>query len=227
MLKEKPILFSSDMVRAILAGRKFMTRRSIGVDGRKYYFQTLVQHATGRITFAPQGKYPIIDSDIIEKKCRIEKSDILYVREAFAPWCGVIQYKADNPAEKKGQPLKFKPSIHLPKKDSRIWLEVTDVRVELLHDISESDARSEGVELHERGVKWLNYQDREAHVTQFIFNCDTAKKSFLTLWGMINDCNPYCVMSFGTVPFDKLEIFFDRVQAYPGINSCYQRTAWP
>ncbi len=193
MHKEKPILFSSDMVRAILAGRKFMTRRSIGLDGKEYYLQTLVYHSTGRFTFAPVNKTPITENDIIERQCRIEVDDILYVRESFTLIDGKIQYKADQPNERMREPLKFKPSIHLPKRNSRIWLQVTDIRAERLHEISESDARSEGVELHERGMKWLNYQDREGKVTQFIFNCDTAKRSFLSLWGMINDCNPFCV----------------------------------
>lgn len=87
--KFHPILFQPEMVQANLAGRKTMTRRTSGLkkinqnpDG--YYFQSLVLHATGRYTFAPQGNYNPSVSDIIEVKCPYGKpGDYLWVRETW------------------------------------------------------------------------------------------------------------------------------------------------
>jgi hypothetical protein len=79
--------------------------------------------------------------------------------------------------------IKWKPSIHMPKDVCRIWLEVTNVRAERLHDITEEDARAEGIreftkddKLCKYGLPDWNWQD--------MFR--TAKQSFMQLWCMIN-----------------------------------------
>lgn len=75
--------------------------------------------------------------------------DILYVRETWAEWTGGYVYKADGTCS--GYPLAFvdhwHPSIHMPKEAARIFLRVTDLRVERLQEITEIEARSEGAEM--------------------------------------------------------------------------------
>lgn len=94
-----------------------------------------------------------------------------------------------------GEKHPFSPSIHLPKWCSRIWLEVTDVRVERLHDISEDDAKAEGVEQNPDG-SWRDYLE-PIRLWQ-----DAAKPSFISLWQSINgedswNANPWVwVVSF-------------------------------
>ena len=117
----KPILFNTDMVRAILDNRKTQTRR-------------------------PKPRYKV--------------GDILYVQETwalvnvdgdYAPPCyqgASYHYKADNDGiEACGAFNGWKPSIHMPKEAARLFLRVTDVRVERLQDITETDAEKEGISL--------------------------------------------------------------------------------
>jgi hypothetical protein len=74
--------------------------------------------------------------------------EILYVRETWSEWTDGYLYKAwTGPFPQAGQSaiMKWHPSIHMPKEAARIWLKVTDVRVERLHDITEEDAKAEGI----------------------------------------------------------------------------------
>lgn len=119
---EKPILFSTMMVQAILAGRKTMTRRII----KHPYISRLNSF----------GLIPI------HAKYRWMVDDILWVKETFQKIEGNRYiYKAD-PIIWGG---KWKPSIFMPKDACRIKLRVINIRIERLHDISENDAISEGI----------------------------------------------------------------------------------
>ena len=144
MTKERPILFSAPMVRAILDSRKTQTRRIAKVTDKDckpgmitplagFVPRTIANH----ISYCPYGK----------------TGDRLWVRETFKQYNGIISYKADgnwisdfndidnfNPHEN----IKWKRSIHMPRSASRILLEITGVRVERLQDISECDAKAEG-----------------------------------------------------------------------------------
>lgn len=198
-MKHIPILFSTEMVQAILDGRKKMTRR---VSKHQYWSHSeLVDVNINKITSK-------IDKNVSCKFGNI--GDILWVRESFAasPFDdNVFVYKADA-FEHINTPIKhtYKPSIHMPKEACRIFLRVTDVRCERLHEITEQDAVDEGVKLHKKGKHWLNYIDNKGRITQFIYNCHTAYDSFRTLWIMINGlrdepnswyANPYVwVVSF-------------------------------
>ncbi|WP_031517746.1 hypothetical protein [Desulfofalx alkaliphila] len=146
MAKEKPILFNTEMVRAILVGRKMQTRRpidkdisnrfDIDVDGTAFAY---IDQTTGD-SYKPQ--------DI----CMYKIGDILWVRET---WCvddltpDDIYYRA-NYTDKQAKELfndiglKWRPSIHMPRSAARLFLRVTKVRVERLQDITEEDARAEG-----------------------------------------------------------------------------------
>ncbi len=139
-MRELPILFSTPMVLAILDGRKTMTRRVVKpqplwVAGPHIPFKTPDANPKGIIK-CPYG----------------QPGDRLWVRETWAdniPGCpNGITYRADH-IDPKGDgpanPIKWKPSIHMPKAAARIWLEVVSVRVERLNSISEGDAKAEGV----------------------------------------------------------------------------------
>lgn len=133
-MADLPIIFSAPMVRALLDGRKTQTRRvlkdRLGVAGNRGAAEDLVRYAVG---------------------------DRLWVREAVT-WVSAWgwRYRADNDdlTEKRaaGEVSKLTPSIHMPRRASRITLTVTDVRVQRLQDCSEADARAEGV-VHNNAVR--------------------------------------------------------------------------
>lgn len=160
-----PILFNAPMVRAILAGQKTQTRRA---DLKKW-------------TKVKQG-----DRIWVRETWRAEKAGD-GIAPSDLPWIELkglpIWYEADGkPPERSpwGNPwsAKQRVSIHMPRWASRITLEVTAVRVERLHDISEEDARAEGVERDSDG--WRDYQMPSTQC------CASAVDSFRTLWKSIN-----------------------------------------
>lgn len=145
-IKERPILFSAPMVRAILEDRKTVTRRPVKGTALKWleeFVPEFVVHSANGL--CPYGKL----------------GDRLWVRESF--WgCDLPGYgdqpcvvyddewhgKEYKPAEARPWARKFGriPSIHMPREASRILLEITAVRVERLQDISRSDIRAEGLQ---------------------------------------------------------------------------------
>lgn len=136
-MSTKPILFNTDMVRAILDGRKTVTRRV--VKPQPLWRKPPIQQS-GR----PEYWANWDDEKIYKSPYR--PGDTLYVRETFWPGvAGVYEYKADyedNPG------YAWKPSIHMPREASRIFLRVTDVRVERLQDITEEQSILEGFEAY-------------------------------------------------------------------------------
>jgi hypothetical protein len=168
------------MVRAILAGSKTMTRRVIKNVPENISADLLEIMVNGCHR----------DHGHIEPFCK--KGDILWVRENFLKIPTGCKTKPvaiafpDQCTDEVMKRLPLRPSIHLPKADARIWLQVSELRVERLIDITEEDAKAEGVLLHERGIKWLHYGDREAKVTQAIFNLSSARASFKSLWNLIH-----------------------------------------
>ncbi len=139
MSRVLPILFNTEMVRAILYGRKTVTRR-------------LIKQNVKSILNSPfHEKHPEVpDKQIIEKRCKppFERGDILYVRETWSEWTGGYLYKAWNepfPQPGRCAVMKWSPSIHMPKAAARIFLKVKDVRVERLQDMTETDAMKEGL----------------------------------------------------------------------------------
>ncbi|ELX2275708.1 TPA: hypothetical protein ACPZAW_000674 [Yersinia enterocolitica] len=146
-MNEKPILFNSEMVQAILSGRKTQTRRIISE-------KTL--HLFGVAASAGQC-HPIELCDQRSQSyyldfCPLGKpGDQLWVREAFAAGLcteSTLAYRATHKTEDLeegwGETIKWTPSIHMPRWASRINLLITGVRVERLRDISEQDAMAEG-----------------------------------------------------------------------------------
>ena len=165
-MKERPILFSGPMVRAILEGRKTQTRRIVKVNEAGQW----VCHAV-RSCLNPEESW---QRDVMASECPYGKPvDRLWVREA---WChydlwrpgpngyGRICYRAsgDEPIASFSnvKPDRWRPSIHMPRWASRITLEVVSVRVERLQDISAKDAIAEGCcdptsSTPKRAFEWL------------------------------------------------------------------------
>ena len=149
----KPILFNTEMVRAILDGKKTCTRRI--VKG------TIPDDAMwGYTVFTPKGyiscrgAFPVGYGEKFFK-LPYQKGDILYVRETwghpiFLNSDKQYVFRADKIAEIgfKNDSHIWHPSIHMPKEAARIWLKVKDVRVERLHDITGKSVLREGINSH-------------------------------------------------------------------------------
>ena len=145
-MKERGMIFNSEMVRAILDGRKTQTRRPIKwkqtrfteigerEDGSKWPWSEDAEHACDFWHPCPFGAV----------------GDRIWVRETWNKYGGLLTYRADHDwiddmRKETVCTAKWVPSIHMPRWASRILLEITDVRVERLNAISEEDARAEGI----------------------------------------------------------------------------------
>lgn len=186
----KQILFNTEMVRAILDGRKTCTRRVIKPQpyGKCTYPLGFVTDSTEKKEVGCFG-FGIDEygGSIQYAKPSYQPGDILYVRETFIQAAAhTFWYKADGKSWM-SKDLLWKPSIHMPKEAARIWLKVTNVRVERLQEITVENALAEGVDKYIR----LNGEIEEnAIITSFIgiWN-STIKKSNLDFYGW--DANPW------------------------------------
>lgn len=144
----KPILFNTEMVRAILDGRKSCTRR-ICKDANEYTVPDMDFYNADRRTYAVHNfadKEHTEQLSIAERTCPICPGDILYVRETWKKAPNGYYYYEDWQKDDIADVTKWKPSIHMPKEAARIWLKVTDVRVERLQDMDKMDAVKEGID---------------------------------------------------------------------------------
>lgn len=202
MSRVLPILFNTDMVRAILDGRKTVTRRIIK------------DNVAGILNSPYHKEHPKVpDMMLLKKLCRTpyHPGDILYVRETWnfvyemddsdqiIEDTGHYVYCADDPmpfshwvdantGEHKDY-MPWRPSIHMPKEAARIWLKVTDVRVERLQDIDGVSVLAEGIDNGKSnsamGKRWENMQ-REAFKT--LWN-STIKKQDIGIYDW--NANPW------------------------------------
>lgn len=146
-MKERPILFSGVMVRAILEGRKTQTRRIIPFSTNLLTADSLFKNPnkikwTDGFGFTSNGSV----MNVREVACRYGKpGDRLWVRETFKTSTRGWVYKATSQHDHSNDLLPWKPSIFMPRHASRITLKITNIRVERLNDISEEDAKAEGV----------------------------------------------------------------------------------
>ena len=186
----KGIVFNTDMVRAILDGRKTVTRRVIRPQPDDDFMKKQ-------------------DKALIAAACApYQSGDILYVREKwqyaydmdgndqFIEGTGRYLYYVENPmpfndwidldtGEHKDH-MPWKPSIHMPKEAARIWLKVTDVRVERLKDMTENDVIKEGIGFDKEHIEVLGGH----YDIPYSFEWDsTIKKKDLPLYGW--DASPW------------------------------------
>lgn len=167
-MTERPIIFSASMVRALLEGRKTMTRRLLKpVKGVTFAdLEPGAEHSIGRWMRVPRDKL---------QEPRIAVGDRLWVRETYRPLHSGdrsrgAEYRADKPAWWLDQTV-FKSPIHMPRWASRLTLTVTGVKVERLQEISEADARDEGV-----FISWATMQTRAG----------TGRQGFEQIWNSIH-----------------------------------------
>lgn len=173
----KPILFNTEMVRAILDGRKDATRRIV-----KGFIPD--DAVWGYTAFTPKGYISCrgtFADGYGEKffKLPCEPGDILYVRETWKKAPNGYYYYEDWQRNDIADVTKWKPSIHMPKEAARIWLKVTDVRVERLQEITSEQICREGVEVEYPHV--LNGEEKRYAFSR-LWN-STIKKSDLDCYG--------------------------------------------
>lgn len=224
--RERPILFSGEMVRAILGGRKTETRRVVKDQSRLR--EPTQDHGALRVSVEYQSIYGSWQPWVTNAKsmrCPYgQLGDQLWVRETWSkPYAGPAGYvfRADylrptNLDPSIASERRWSPSIHMRKEAARLWLRVTDVRIERLQDVSEEGAKAEGVEIKRYGdPPWFCTRDysRPAHADGWFpgFCADTGKQfrsSFQTLWDSINtkrsygwDSNPWVWV----IAFERIE----------------------
>lgn len=142
----KPILFNTEMVRAILDGRKTCTRR-ICKDANECTVPDMEFYNADKRTYAVHNfadKEQMEQLSTAERTCPICTGDILYVRETWKEAPKGYYYYEDWQKDDIADVTKWKPSIHMPKEAAHIWLKVTNVRVERLQEITEVQAQAEG-----------------------------------------------------------------------------------
>lgn len=195
----KPILFNTQMVRAILDGRKSCTRRIAKPQWEecpncKYVHNEYIYDNLAENVYCARCGYPLVP----ERRAPYQPGDILYVRETWCGWYLPLVgmhycYRATEPDGNKRptspeydcdvEKISWHPSIHMPKEAARIWLKVTDVRVEQLQDISGEDLIKEGIDFFQS-----NYVRVAFNEFKNIWN-STIKKSDLDRYGW--NANPW------------------------------------
>ncbi len=198
----KPIFFSSEMVKAILQGRKTQTRRIIKTDTRNIQWQPIVLNGYGG--FCDEDGNPV--------KCKYHIQDIRWVRETFYAYGRWIK---NGKTKKSKQKYKFtdftllrdndfhykyedckprriktgrtnesgwhkRPSLFMPKKACRLFIQIEDITVEKLNSISEKDEINEGINPELAGDDLYENYDKVG------YRWIRAKDSFKSLWQKIN-----------------------------------------
>ena len=184
-MKERPILFSGPMVRALLAGTKTQTRRIVKPQPAHSCHYEMNGSGNAALHLADAGgpnQYvpPTPRSKDHRLPCPYgQPGDRLWVRETWRedspddPESAI--YKADAPANLPSG-FKWKPSIFMPRWASRITLEITEVRVQRLRNISAEDVLAEGIV-----DRWSRGNE-----TWAAEECDEARAEYMNLWESIN-----------------------------------------
>ena len=163
----KPILFNTEMVRAILDGRKSCTRRVVKPQPTARYGAQCI-------------------------KPPYQSGDILYVRETWKRALNGYYYYEDWQRDDIADITKWKPSIHMPKEAARIWLKVTNVRVERLQEITVDGCHREGINIETSAVTDGETLNRKHDFSLEKFETlwdSTVKKSDIDRYGW--DANPW------------------------------------
>lgn len=190
-----PILFNTDMVRALLDGRKTVTRRVVKPQptGAHMVLDSDEEARTFDLLCGNGGEGGTFIDWAETVKAPYWPGDILYVRETWAAWSRTeglvpkLYYKADGNAP---DSIKWHPSIHMPKEAARLFLRVTDVRVERLQDIDYEGCKAEGIwdDYKTYSEKYHENLARMAYPRCFYELWDsTIKKADLPLYGWAAD----------------------------------------
>jgi hypothetical protein len=189
-MKELPILFKPEMIKAILAGRKTQTRRIVKP-------QPIIDEESG---YAYEGKHRSMydihnwKDQFVYDYCRYAPNDVMWVKETFCNFHDGIIYKIDGKHNSivDNYTYKWKSPLFMPRSAARLFLVVTDVRIEKLNDITAEDCIAEGI----LDSGWIYLRD--SHI----------KWEYTKLWESINgdgswNANPWVfVISFSVIkPF--------------------------
>lgn len=227
----RPILFSGPMTRAILDGRKSQTRRvcktHIGGYVHHLRFERHPFSPSAFVGTPAEGRVPGDDRmawvayDWVDNPIGVDEAsaftcpygtigDRMWCRETFGyyntgrydrPEIGGVYYRATEPEPNPAMFKRWRPSIHMPRWASRLTLEITGIRVERAQDISEADARAEGMlpnwvgDPAEFDPDHHGYLPFDADEEGNVPGCDpydsfTARGCFARLWDSINGAKP-------------------------------------
>jgi hypothetical protein len=248
-VRHRPILFSAPMVRALLEGRKTQTRRPIYSVTKNFNAAKICRQYPPIIeltTLASGMEVPKYlstkETYSLNKWFDVAPGDLLWVRETWREGPDSLPesifFFADEPWHKGAG---WRPSIHMPRRFSRLTLRVTAVRVQRLQDISEEDARAEGIDplfskqeiasapsLNKYAGKWSNYlwhghaqrgtiSHKQASAWRHQFsNYNLPSESFSSLWESIHgpgswEANPWVA----AITFDVIRANVDAVANQP------------
>jgi len=204
-MKQIPMLFSAPMVEALTENRKTQTRRNIKFppdwDG-----QTVYPNGQNGVKYGVFNGFDTLNR--IYPRCQV--GDVIWVKETWRPkghnfptgWPYEYRATAEQDGNQTDGP--WKPSLFMPRAAARIFLLVTAIRSEKLHDITEADAIAEGVKSFETsfGLAWKNYAPKKGAETGF----NDPKKSYLSLFESLSSpevvaSNPWVTV----ITFQKLE----------------------
>lgn len=212
-MSEKPILFNTEMVRAILSGRKTQTRRAAFPerDLREFRSHKYPNGWWYRGNVFRDFESVFCHPDV--PKCKYRPGDVLWVRETWAEMPYGYVYRADEEEPEGWDPDdRWHPSIHMPREAARIFLRVTGVRAERLQNMSDKDAQEEGIgrlfldaiAFGDKDYGCMEYIDYKGWLgmekEQFAHLWDTTiKKADLPLYGW--DANPWVWV----INFEKID----------------------
>ena len=200
-MKERPIIMSAESVQAILDGRKTQTRRVVKVANDMPCGVGV--HFDGK-TNSLKAFYINANGDINDYRCPYgQKGDRLWVKESYIRGNVFTLLKTSNFEKQSKEEVEefgknhggWKSPLFMKKKEAKLWLEITNIRVERLQDITEDDAIAEGIKLNKsefnNSYQCKDYLDDE----NFYFD---AKGSYQSLWDKLNakrgyswDNNPF------------------------------------
>lgn len=184
-MTDRPIIFSAPIVQALLAGRKTQTRRVLRNQPANVYFN---DESSTWFEWWYEGREPCgAPTREVERPLKLPYSvgDRLWVREAHAISANIdlpVWFRLGHEEAKAPGPrvdVKWRPSIHMPRWVSRLTLIVDDVRIERLQDISEDDARAEGV----RKVAGFFQVEKP---NRMVAGCTSARAAYALLWHSLN-----------------------------------------
>lgn len=216
-MTERPILFSAPMVRALLDGRKTQTRRIVkrqfpgdaepeqmsrvsaegfqidGHSGQWWDAVTGSAEAAIRCPYGVPGDTLWVRESWALHERFADVGRVVYAATASRSWTEAHRdFPIDVVGDRKARPFQegFKPSILMPRWASRLTLEITDVRVERLQDISDEDAIAEGITVSpDDPTLWLQYGGKSWD-DQGVWLTD-LRRSYCSLWSQINGADSW------------------------------------